>query len=340
MEGHTVVSSLTIEERLTLIATGDEYSSNEFSADVEKGLTSNPKYLPFVHFYDHTGSQLFEKICELPEYYLTRAETNILEIYADDIVSQFSKEITLVELGSGSAKKTKILIEAFLRGEGLSCYTPIDISRQMLEESSYALLKTYPNLEITAVAAHYDDGLSQLKGTGGKENARLITWLGSSVGNLERSQAAKFLNRIQELTHQQDRLLIGIDLRKDRTLLEKAYDDAQGVTAEFNLNLLIRINQELGGNFNVDNFHHKVKYNENVGRIEMYLTSNCEQQIGIEKLNLDIPFLKNENIHTENSYKYSLEEIDELAQKCGFYIERQCFDSDKQYSLNLFAPIE
>ncbi|GJQ58622.1 MAG: L-histidine N(alpha)-methyltransferase [Candidatus Scalindua sp. AMX11] len=331
------MSTLTIEERLTFIVTEEETSANEFSCDVNTGLTSYPKSLPFVHFYDHTGSQLFEKICELPEYYLTRAETNILTIYVDEIISQFPKEITLVELGSGSAKKTRILIEAFLQGEGLSCYTPIDISRQMLEESSYELLKTYTDLEITAVAAHYDEGLNQLKSEG--DQTKLITWLGSSIGNLDRPEAAKVLTRIQELIGPNDRLLIGIDLRKDKAILEKAYDDEQGVTAEFNLNLLTRINRELGGNFDLDTFHHEARYNEKIGRIEMYLTSSCEQKVFIEELNLDVSFTENEEIHTESSYKYSLEDINELAKTAGFYVEKQYFDPEKHFSINIFAPI-
>ncbi|MDR4506394.1 MAG: L-histidine N(alpha)-methyltransferase [Candidatus Scalindua sp.] len=332
------MSTTTIEERLTFIAIQDENSAQEFSSDVKTGLTSDPKSLPFVYFYDHAGSQLFEKICELPEYYLTRAETHILEIHVCDIISQFPEEITLVELGSGSSKKTRILIEAFLQGQGLSSYTPIDISRQMLKESSYELLKTYPDLEITAVAAHYDEGLDQLKTQG--DQAKLITWLGSSVGNLDRSEAVQLLNRIQEFTLPNDRLLIGIDLKKDRDLLEKAYDDEQGVTAEFNLNLLARINHELGGDFNLEKFHHDVTYNEKIGRVEMYLTSNCDQKVIIGDLDLEISLAEKERIHTENSFKYSLNEINILAEKAGFSVERQWFDPEKKFSLNLFAPTD
>ncbi|MDR4499197.1 MAG: L-histidine N(alpha)-methyltransferase [Candidatus Scalindua sp.] len=332
------MSNSTIEERLTIITTNENIPENEFSSDVKVGLTSEPKFLPFVHFYDHTGSQLFEKICELPEYYLTRTETKILEAYVDEIISQFSEETTLVELGSGSSTKTRILIEAFLEEKRLSCYTPIDISRQMLEESSYALLKSYPVLEITAVAADYNEGLKQLSSQ--TDQPKLIIWLGSSVGNLDRSEAEEILKRIKKLTHSHDRLLIGIDLKKDRITLEKAYDDEQGVTAEFNLNLLARINQELGGDFNLEKFHHHVRYNDKIGRVEMYLASDCDQQVIIEDLDLEVPFAENEKIHTENSFKYSLDEINLLAEQAGFFVEEQWFDPQKQFSLNLFAPTD
>ncbi len=331
------MSTSTIEERFTLTTTDDEIFINNFSDDVKTGLTSEPKYLPFVYFYDHAGSQLFEKICKLPEYYLTRAETDILETNADDIASQFPEETVLVELGSGSSTKTRILIEAFLQHQSLACYTPIDVSRQMLEESSHALLKSYPDLEITAIAARYNEGLHQLNMQ--TEQQKLIIWLGSSIGNFDRSEVTTFLQRIQKEIFPRDRLLIGIDLRKDRNIIEKAYNDPQGVTAEFNLNLLTRINRELGGNFNLKNFSHKAIYNEEIGRIEMYLVSNSDQKVFIRELDLEVSFAANETIHTENSFKYSLDEIDMLAEQAGLYLEQQWFDSARLFSLNLIAPV-
>ena len=331
------MSTSTIEERFTLITSDDEIFINNFSDDVKTGLTSEPKYLPFVYFYDHIGSQLFEKICELPEYYLTRAEKNILETNVNDIVSQFPEETALVELGSGSSTKTRILIEAFLQHQGLACYTPIDVSRQMLEESSHALLKSYPDLEITAISARYNEGLHQLNMQ--TEQQKLIIWLGSSIGNFDRSEVTTFLQRIQKEMFPRDRLLIGIDLRKDRNIIEKAYNDSQGVTAEFNLNLLTRINRELGGNFNLKNFSHKAIYNEEIGRIEMYLISDCDQKVFISELDLEVSLTANEMIHTENSFKYSLDEIDMLAEETGLYLEQQWFDSARLFSLNLFAPV-
>ncbi|MEE9189829.1 MAG: L-histidine N(alpha)-methyltransferase [Candidatus Neomarinimicrobiota bacterium] len=331
------MSTSTIEERFTLITSDEEIFINKFSGDVKAGLTSEPKYIPFVYFYDHIGSQLFEKICELPEYYLTRSETNILKTNVNDIVFQFPKETALVELGSGSSTKTRILIEAFLQHQGLACYTPIDVSRQMLEESSHALLKSYPDLEITAIAARYNEGLHQLNMQ--TKQQKLIIWLGSSIGNFDRLEVTTFLQRIQKEMFHRDRLLIGIDLRKDRTIIENAYNDTQGVTAEFNLNLLTHVNRELGGNFNLKNFYHQAIYNEEIGRIEMYLVSNSDQKVFISELDLEVSFAANETIHTENSFKYSLDEINMLAEQTGLYVEQQWFDSERLFSLNLFAPV-
>ncbi len=331
------MSTSTIEERFTLITSDEEIFINKFSDDVKTGLTSEPKYLPFVYFYDHTGSQLFEKICKLPEYYLTRAETDILETNADDIASQFPEETVLVELGSGNSTKTRILIEAFLERQGLAYYTPIDVSRQILEESSYSLLKAYPDLEINAIAARYNEGIDQLNIQ--KDQQNLITWLGSSIGNFERSEVTTLLRHIKETMLPIDRFLIGIDLQKDKTIIENAYNDTQGVTAEFNLNLLTHVNRELGGNFNLENFDHQAVYNEEIGRIEMYLVSNSDQKVFISELDLEVSFAANETIHTENSFKYSLDEIDMLAEETGLYVEQQWFDSARLFSLNLFAPV-
>ncbi len=331
------MSTLSVNERFTLITTDNEIFTNNFSEDVSAGLTSEPKYIPFVYFYDHIGSQLFEKICELPEYYLTRAETNILESNVKDIVSQFPEKTALIELGSGSSTKTRILIDKFLECQGLAYYSPIDVSYQMLKESSYSLLKSYPDLEINAVAARYNEGIHQLNIQ--TEQQKLITWLGSSIGNFDRSEVTTLLRHIQETMFHHDRLLIGIDLRKDSTILEKAYNDKQGVTAKFNLNLLTHINRELGGNFNLNNFCHQAIYNENIGRIEMYLISKGDQKVFIKELDLEVSFTTNETIHTENSYKYSLDEIDMLAEETGLYVEQQWFDPARLFSLNLFAPV-
>ena len=325
-----------IEERFSLVTIDKDVFINNFSEDVKAGLTSESKYLPFVYFYDHIGSQLFEKICELPEYYLTRTETDILETNAEDIASRFSEETVLVELGSGSSTKTRILIETFLERQRLAYYTPIDVSHQMLEESSCSLLKEYPDLEINAIAARYNEGIDHLDIR--KDRQNLITWLGSSIGNFERSEVTTLLQHIQETMHPDDRFLVGIDLQKDKTIIENAYNDAQGITAEFNLNLLTHVNRELGGDFDLENFDHKAIYNEEIGRIEMYLVSNIDQKVFISELDLEVPFTVNETIHTEHSFKYSLDDINGLAEEAGLYVEQQWFDTEQFFSLNLFAP--
>jgi dimethylhistidine N-methyltransferase len=208
----------------------------------------------------------------------------------------------------------------------------------MLEESSYSLLEVYPDLEINAIAARYNEGIDHLNIR--KDRQNLITWLGSSIGNFDRSEVVTFLRHIQKIMHPNDRFLVGIDLQKDKSIIEKAYNDAQGVTAEFNLNLLTHVNRELGGDFVLENFDHKAIYNEKMGRIEMYLISNIDQKVFISDLDLEVSFTVNEAIHTENSFKYSLDDIDTLVEETGLYIEQQWFDTERLFSLNLFAPAD
>jgi L-histidine N-alpha-methyltransferase len=321
--------------RFRLIAMDASARLAAFARDVREGLTSRPKRLSCCYFYDQEGSNLFEEICELPEYYLPAAEREILLTRAAAIVSQFPQEMTLVELGSGNAAKTRILIEAILRRQENLSYVPIDICRTVLEESSVQLLKEYPALEIVAVAGEYHEGLRHLQAE--MDRPKLILWLGSNVGNFDRQEAAQFLRRVQTSMGPDDRLLVGIDMRKDRAVLEKAYDDSRGVTAQFNLNLLARINRELGGHFDLEKFRHRAVYNDEIGRIEMYLDSLCGQEVAIDQLKLKISFAAGEAIHTENSYKYSLPEIDALAAGAGMRVEHRWLDSEKRFSENLFV---
>ncbi|MBI3911412.1 MAG: L-histidine N(alpha)-methyltransferase [Armatimonadetes bacterium] len=323
-------------KRPELIADNPDEHLAAFARDVAAGLTAHPKCLSCCYFYDHQGSLLFEEICQLEEYYLTRAEREILLARAAEIAALFPGEIALVELGSGSATKTRILIEAFLRQRGALRYVPVDISRTMLEESTLALRDEYPELEIVAVAAEYTQGLRHLAA----ESARpkLVLWLGSNIGNFDRPEAARFLRQVRETMAPCDRLLVGVDLRKEAVVLERAYDDARGVTAQFNLNLLARINREMGGHFDLAMFRHRALYDEEMGRVEMYLDSLVDQQVRIDRLGLEVSFAAGEPIHTENSYKYSGEEIQALARSAGVRIERQWFDGARRFSVNLLAP--
>jgi dimethylhistidine N-methyltransferase len=296
-----------------------------FAQDARAGLLGDPKSLPCRYFYDAEGSRLFEAICELPEYYLTRAEREILVERSAELSARFPTEVTLVELGSGSAAKTQILIEALLRRHESLRYVPVDLSKEMLEESAWALLAQYPDLEIVAVAGEYQDGLQHLHSHAGRP--KLILWLGSSIGNLERREAAAFLHQVRDAMRPGDHLLVGIDLRKDRDILVPAYDDAAGVTARFNLNLLARINRELGGRFDLTRFRHRAVYNEIDGRVEMFLVSTNAQRVAIDGLGIEVSFAAGEAIHTENSYKYSRAEIESLAEQSGLGIEAQWFDT-------------
>ena len=330
------MTTSTLQDRFNLITQETATPLTKFAGDVEAGLTECPKSLPYQYFYDHEGSLLFEEICQLPEYYLTRAERKILQERAVEVASLFPEEVTLVELGSGNAVKTRLLIEAFFQRHGALRYLPVDISPTVLEESSQKMLEEFPTLEISAIIAEYHDGLNHLKTV--VQGAKLILWLGSSVGNMERSEAASFLQGVQDTMSPWDRLLVGIDLRKDRAVLEKAYDDSQGVTAQFNRNILTRINRELGGHFDITSFDHRAVYKEAPGRVEIHLVSTRDQRVFIEHLGLEVSFKAGETIHTENSYKYNVSEIETLATAAGLRIERQWFDAERRFSENLFAP--
>jgi len=328
--------NVTVLERATMITTDIEDLINSFAKDIDKGLKDTPKHIPCLYFYDYKGSLLFEEICQLPEYYLTRAETDILETYSEEIISYFPSDTLLVELGSGSSIKTQLIIEELLNQHNKASYSPIDISQRMLSESSISLLEKYPNLEIISVAAEYDEGLRQLEMH--NERPKLILWLGSSIGNFKPEEAIDFLKNIVKILSPNDFFLFGFDLQKEKNLLVKAYNDSQEVTAEFNLNLLSRINRELGGEFDLDKFMHQAVYNEEKNRIEMYLISTCEQEIYIAELNSCYHFNKNERIHTENSFKFSLKDIDSLADQVGIKAFKQWFDSKKYFNLTLFKP--
>ncbi len=324
-------------DRFTLIDLPAEKRRTRFARDVMAGLSASPKTLPCCYFYDRLGSRLFEAICELPEYYLTRAETAILQARASEIAALFSGPIDLIELGSGSAVKTRLLIEALFETADCSLrYVPIDICRTVLEETARDFLPFFSDLEILAIAGEYHEGLEHFQKVAGRR--KLVLWLGSNIGNLQRDEAAQFLGQVRATLTPEDRLLIGIDRRKDRAMLEAAYDDSCGVTAAFNRNLLARVNRELGGHFDVSAFRHRAFYNEEAGRVEMYLVSALAQRVKIDHLGLEVSFAEGEAIHTENSYKYSSAEIETLGAIANLDIERVWLDSDRRFQVSLFKP--
>jgi dimethylhistidine N-methyltransferase len=326
----------TADPRLQLVD-ADGALPADFAADVRAGLTAAKKRLSCRYFYDADGSALFEEICALPEYYPTRTELAILRAHAGEIVASCSADAAIVELGSGSATKTRVLLEAAMARKAPVRYVPIDISRSMLQESSRALLGDYRGLEVTAIAAEYRNGLRWLQRQRWPE--KLILWLGSNIGNFGRKDAARFLRSVRATMTPRDRVVVGVDLRKDRATLEAAYDDAAGVTARFDLNLLERINRELGGHFDLDAFAHRARWNERIGRVEMNLVSKRAQVVSIDALGLDVTFDAGECIFTESSYKYSLEEIDRLAYLGGMVIEQRWLDGGDKFSVNVMAPV-
>ncbi len=318
-----------IEEKL-------EARRDSFAQAVDDGLGAEPRSLPCRFFYDAVGSQLFEEICELPEYYLTRAEREILARHADAIAARCPTPLFLAELGSGSATKTRLLIEAFLRQQGSLRYVPVDISQSMLEQSAESLLADYHGLEITAIASEYREGLHHL----GKDTRlpKLIAWLGSNIGNFPRADAHHFVSGIRDAMSADDRLLLGVDLRKDARTLERAYDDASGVTARFNKNLLARINRELGGAFDLADFRHRARVVDRGGRVEIGLVCQRSCEVQIAALGRSFTFARGDFIHTEDSTKYSEREIAELADAAALRVDARWLDSGNRFCVALLAP--
>lgn len=305
----------------------------DFLAAVHAGLGSTPKTLPCRYFYDRTGSLLFEEICGLPEYYLTRTEDRILHEREGEIVACLPSPVEVIELGSGSSRKTRRLLEALLRRQPQLRYTPVDISASMLRETAVALQEAYPRLTVSPLAAEYGEALTRLRAPSG--TPRLILFLGSNLGNFDPEESTRFLRGIRGLMQEGDCALIGLDLQKDRAVLEAAYDDAQGITAAFNRNLLRRINRELGGDFDYGSFRHRALYNADAGRVEMHLESTRPQEVTIQGRRY--PFREGETIHTENSYKFTRPGIRSLAARAGLLLARTWTDEQEWFSVNLLA---
>ncbi|GIX49060.1 MAG: histidine N-alpha-methyltransferase [Candidatus Tectimicrobiota bacterium] len=325
----------THDGRLQLYATAVEAQHEAFARDVARGLSSLPKWLPAKYFYDDAGSRLFEQICALPEYYLYRTEKAILATYAADIAAALDY-LPLVELGPGNASKTQYLLAAYAQRGQPFCYCPVDISRTMLCATAQRLVATYPQLTVRALHADFAAQPQALAILDLPRKA--IAFLGSSLGNFTPAESVAFLRQLVALMRPGDAFLLGIDLKKSPAVLVPAYDDAQGVTAAFNRNLLERINRELGGHFDVRRFAHVALYNEAEGRIEMHLRSDRAQEVAIEALGLTVAFAEGETIHTENSYKYTAEEVAALGQQAGLRLERTWFDPRRFFLVALFRP--
>lgn len=323
-----------MSSRLTIQQAALPAQANHFAEDVRAGLTATPKTLPPKYFYDALGSQLFEAICLLPEYYLTRAEAEIFERHAAAIVAQLPAPVSIVELGSGSSIKTRLLIEALLARQGALHYQPIDISASILRDSAAKLLGDYPELRITAQADDYTQALGAIARQEGERI--LVLFLGSNIGNYTPAEARDLLKQMRQALRAGDGLLLGVDLKKSASVLEPAYDDALGVTAAFNRNLLVRINRELGADFELAQFQHRARFNEAQSRIETHLVSRCAQTANLSALDLTIAFAAGETIHTENSYKYELGQLARLAAEAGFKPARVWFDAAERFSCNFW----
>ncbi|NOZ75115.1 MAG: L-histidine N(alpha)-methyltransferase [FCB group bacterium] len=304
----------------------------EFLRDVESGLSATPKNIPSRYFYDHTGSQLFEAICDLKDYYPTRTEFSILKELTPELVTRFHESVPIVELGAGSSTKTQVILSAFAARLGKVDYYPIDISPSILNSSGKRITRDIPEINYHGIAADYLEGLDLVRKLPGP---KLYLWLGSSIGNFTPAASIRFLSQLRSALHPQDKLLIGLDMVKEESILLQAYNDSEGTTARFNLNLLDRINRELGGHFDLDRFRHRALYNREATRIEMYLVSTERQTVALEALNRRFTFEDGEPIHTENSQKYTPDLIQELLSQSGFHRESMWTDPRQWFSVVL-----
>jgi dimethylhistidine N-methyltransferase len=291
-----------------------------------------PKTLSPKLFYDAAGSELFERITELPEYYPTATERRIFQKHADEMVAQAAGSTAVVELGAGSAAKTVLLLDALAKTHEPITYYPVDVSAAALEFCSDRMREMLPNVRVVPKVLDFTQGMPQFRQVAGR---KLFLFIGSSIGNFEPLEAALFLKQVRSSMNPGDALLLGTDMRKSSEILIPAYDDSQGATAAFNKNVLARINRELGGNFDLDSFEHRIIWNSELSRIEMHLESQVEQAVSIEALGLDLEFRKHETIHTENSYKFTMPMIESIAENGGLCIERTWSDPKHWFTVHL-----
>ncbi len=304
----------------------------ELLRDVRRGLAMPQKELDPKYFYDDRGSELFEQITELPEYYLTRSERSLLLAEVPGIVAAMHPR-SLVELGAGSATKTRIILDAMQDSGAAKQYVPVDVSRDFLEDTATRLREIYPQLEVTTAVG---DFTRELK-LPWLERPTLFAFLGSTIGNFEFESAIRILRRIAAQMCPGDKFLLGADLRKDPAVIEAAYNDRAGVTAEFNLNILRVLNRELGANFDLSSFRHRAFYDRNLGRIEMHLDSDCEQTVVIPDIGT-VSFNKGESIRTELSCKYDKESVNALFEHAGLRLDQWIAGENEVFALALGTP--
>lgn len=304
-----------------------EPATQDMRSEVMAGLQATPKQLSPKYFYDAKGSALFEAITDLPEYYLTRTEMALFDAHLPEISTALGDEVCLIEYGSGSSKKIRKLLTSIAP----TAYVPIDISQEHLLENARALHADFPALDVFPICADITQPFQLPAAT--ESMLRVGFYPGSSIGNFVPAQARSFLTLIRETVGHGGALIIGVDRKKDSAMLERAYDDAAGVTAAFNLNALTHLNERLNANFDVQQFAHEARYNEDEGCVQMFLRSLVTQQVDID--GQFISFAENERLHTENSYKYDVAGFTQLAQTAGFEVERTWSDADALFTLYL-----
>jgi dimethylhistidine N-methyltransferase len=299
--------------------------------DVIAGLSAPQKALPAKYFYDEVGAELFERICELPEYYPTRTELAMLSARSEEIADAIGRDSTIIEYGSGSGRKTRVLIAAVKP----RAYVAIDIACEQLQSAVGELASTFPGVHMVAVCADYSGAYTLPSLDVPAHSRRVVFFPGSTIGNFTRAEALAFLRKAREVATGSGAMLIGVDLKKSTRVLNAAYNDASGVTAAFNKNLLHRINRELGADFDAASFRHDAYYDEAAGRVEMHLVSTCPQRVSIA--GRTFIFAEGESIHTENSHKYSVDEFQALAREAGFHPLKYWTDSAHLFSIHCLA---
>jgi L-histidine N-alpha-methyltransferase len=310
----------------------DADAAATMARDVRAGLSSYPKELAPKYFYDERGSRLFEQITELPEYYPTRAEREILNRRSAEILTAAGQPSTLVELGSGSAAKTRHLLDAMREAGSLETYVPVDISEEITHQTASCLVEEYPGLEVRGLVCDFEQDLERIPAAAGK---RLIAFLGGTVGNLYPRPRQAFLERIAALLGPGDQLLLGTDLVKETDRLEAAYDDAAGITAEFNKNVLEVLNRELSADFDLDAFEHVARYDAEAERMDIRLRSLADQEVAIAGLDLEISFAAGEEMRTEISTKFTRERLESVYAGAGLEICGWFTDAAEDYALSL-----
>jgi len=306
-------------------------TKENFREEVLAGLSQSPRQLPYKFFYDELGAQLFQQICDLPEYYVTRTEIEILRLHGADMAKALGPQIELIGLGTGAGTKTRILLEEL---HDPAVYVPIDISKEQLEKSSARFREMFPALQVLPVWVDYLEPF-ELPLPRRLSSRSVIYFPGSTIGNFEPETASEFLARLVDLAGDGGGLLIGVDLQKDRDVLERAYNDAAGVTAQFNKNLLVRANRELGADFDLNRWQHHAIYNSTEGRIEIYLISDNEQTVHIGAR--EFQFRAGEEILTEYSYKHTIAGFIDLARQAGFHFEQVWTDGARWFGVFYFT---
>jgi L-histidine N-alpha-methyltransferase len=320
-------------DRLTVDVHLQPGSNSTIARDVLEGLGNSPKTLPPKYFYDDTGSRLFDRICDTREYYQTRTEHALLEQVADDLMGGLEPS-DLIELGSGAARKTRVLLDAAGRA-GVRCrYVPFDVSESMLRDSATKLLSSYPWLGVHGIVGDYDRHLGQLP----PGDRRLVVFLGSTIGNFAPDEAVLFLTRVARQLHAGDRLLLGTDLVKDHAVLDAAYNDSEGLTAEFNKNVLRVLNRELGASFDPARFEHVAFFNAEQSRIEMHLEAREAHRVRIAKLDMDVGFERGESIRTEISRKFTRQSVADLLAAAGLELIEWHTPENGYFGLSLARP--